>query len=311
MENFIDKSARIGEGTKVGRYTVIDEKVDPRDISSTLIDLAVRGYLRIDPVSEGGLFSKPEVLFVKLKDADDALEPHEKEMFNGIFSGSDKTYLSELRERFYVHLSSIQSDLYKGLVRKGYFSVSPEKVRSGWQGFAVVLGILGIVSLVFGHDFPFWLAMGIGLLVCGGIVFAFSFIMPRKTRKGRICWEQIRGLEEYITRAEKETIEEGEQRGVFEKLLPYAMALGVAESWARKFEGIYAEPPAWYGGSFAGTFTTFWLIGALSRDMGSFHAAAVSRPRSSSSHGAGGGFSGFGGGGFSGGGFGGGGGGAW
>ena len=292
--------------------TLIDEQVDPRDISSTLIDLAVRGYLRIEPVSEGGLFSRPEVRFVRLREADGELADHEQEMMRGLFSAGEKeVFLSELREQFYVHVSTIKQDLYSGLVKKGYFSVDPEKVRTSWQVFAGVVGAGGVLSLVLGHEYPLWLAMGIGLLISAGIVFAFSFIMPRKTRKGRICWERIRGLEEYILRAEKETLQQAEKENLFERLLPYAMALNVADTWARKFEGIYTEPPSWYGGRFDGTFTTFWLVGALTRDMGSFSQASVSRPRTSSSHGAGGGFSGLGGGGFSGGGFGGGGGGAW
>lgn len=292
--------------------TVIDEQVDPRDISATIIDLAVRGYIRIEPVSEGGMFSRPEVRFEKVKDASDELADHEREMMRGLFSGSQKeTYLSELREQFYSHIPTIKENLYSGLVAKGYFAVSPEKVRGAWRSFAVVFGLGGVLSLVFGHDHPFGMAMGIGLLISGAIVFGFSLIMPRKTRKGRICWERIRGLEEYIRRAEKETLDQSELQGVFEKLLPFAMALNLADTWARKFEGIYLEPPSWYSGRFDGTFTTFWLVGALSRDMAGFQQAAVTQPRTSSSHGAGGGFSGFGGGGFSGGGFGGGGGGAW
>jgi hypothetical protein len=290
--------------------TLIDEKVDPRDISSTLIDLAIRGYIRIEPVSEGGLFSKPEVKFVRLKEPGDRLRRHEREMMEGIFIAGEETYLSELRERFYTRLPTITKELYRRLVRRGYFSTSPEKVRSGWQSFAVVIGLGGVASLVFGHDFPFWLATGIGALISAAVVFAFSFVMPRKTHKGRVCWERIRGLVEYINRAEKEQIEESERQGIFERLLPYAMALGVADTWARKFEGIYAEPPSWYAGHPGAVFTTYWLVGSLGNTMGSFQAAAASRPRTSSSHGAGGGFSGFSGG-FSGGGFGGGGGGSW
>ena len=35
---------------------------------------------------------------------------------------------------------------------------------------------------------------------------------------------------------------------MFEKFLPFAMALGVEDNWAKAFEGIYKEPPSWYSG---------------------------------------------------------------
>jgi uncharacterized membrane protein YgcG len=102
---------------------------------------------------------------------------------------------------------------------------------------------------------------------------------------------------------------------LFEKYLPYAMALGVEGRWSRAFEGICKEPPEWYVGSGpVGTFEPAGLTQHLAQ-MGNVTASAMqSAPRSESSggnsssssgFGGGGGFSG---GGFSGGGFGGGGG---
>jgi uncharacterized membrane protein len=90
---------------------------------------------------------------------------------------------------------------------------------------------------------------------------------------------------------------------MFEKFLPFAMALGVEKNWSRAFQGIMTQPPQWYRGSSYGpnfypmTFTND--LGYMSSRAGSVMSSA---PRSS-------GGSGFSGGGSSGGGFGGGGGG--
>ena len=46
-------------------------------------------------------------------------------------------------------------------------------------------------------------------------------------QKGRIAWEQITGLEEYIRRAEVDDIQAQDRRGVFERLLPYAIIFGL------------------------------------------------------------------------------------
>jgi uncharacterized membrane protein len=33
---------------------------------------------------------------------------------------------------------------------------------------------------------------------------------------------------------------------MFDKFLPYAMALGVEKEWAKKFDNIYTNQPSWY-----------------------------------------------------------------
>jgi uncharacterized membrane protein len=89
---------------------------------------------------------------------------------------------------------------------------------------------------------------------------------------------------------------------MFEKFLPFAMALGVEKNWSKAFQGIYTQPPSWYQGGYGPQFYPTTFVNSL--NSMSTHAGSVmaSAPRSS-------GGSGFGGGGFSGGGFGGGGGG--
>jgi uncharacterized membrane protein YgcG len=115
--------------------------------------------------------------------------------------------------------------------------------------------------------------------------------------------EEVLGFQEFLTRVEGDRLERlVKTPELFEKFLPYAMALGVERAWARAFEGICREPPRWYRG---GSVTDFQprvfadRLGGMSRAAA---AAMVSQPRGS-------GGSGFGGGGSSGGGFGGGGGG--
>ncbi len=37
---------------------------------------------------------------------------------------------------------------------------------------------------------------------------------------------------------------------MFEKFLPFAMALGVEKNWSKAFQGIYTQPPQWYQGAY-------------------------------------------------------------
>jgi uncharacterized membrane protein YgcG len=135
---------------------------------------------------------------------------------------------------------------------------------------------------------------------------AFAPAMPQRTKKGVDLRAWALGFEEFVDRVESENLEASAQRGVFEALLPYAMALGVSTAWARRFEGIYAQQaPVWFVGQhpMMGLSTTR-LESDLSTAMTQAGQAMASAPRSSGSSWAGGS-------GFSGGGGGGGGGGSW
>jgi len=125
-----------------------------------------------------------------------------------------------------------------------------------------------------------------------------------RTIKGAKTLDAVLGFEEFLSRVEGDRL----RRVVttpetFERFLPYAMALGVEEQWARAFEGIHEEPPSWYVGSSSPVFHTRPFVSTLGRMSTTAGAAMAAAPRSASGSGFGGG------GGSSGGGFGGGGGG--
>jgi hypothetical protein len=148
------------------------------------------------------------------------------------------------------------------------------------------------------------------------LVVITSRVMPRKTQKGRIAWEQITGLEEYIRRAEVDDIEAQDRRGIFERLLPYAIIFGLSKRWAKAFADLYTQPPDWYQPADASNYSTWQLMNDVERSVGTMNRTFPSMPRSTGSDGpTGQGYSwssgGFSGGGSVGGGFGGGGGGSW
>src|SRR5207249_7559347 len=75
------------EGIKPGQVgTLIDETANPLDVTATIVDLAVRGYLRIEEISKTGWFGKPDWWLVKLK-AGEGLLPYEVRLFDGLFEG--------------------------------------------------------------------------------------------------------------------------------------------------------------------------------------------------------------------------------
>lgn len=295
---------------------IIDERVDIRDITSSIIDFAVRGYLEIIEKKEKKFFIiTTEYEFKKLKDFsnDSNLESYEKQILEGIFDNSDHIKLSDLKNKFYEYLPKIRNKIYEIIVKKSYFPASPEKTRQNY----LILGIIIIAGSFLTMSFlSVYLPLSFifGSLLSGGIIIAFSKFMPAKTKKGVEVYYKILGLEEFINTAEKDRMKFQEKENIFEKLLPYAMALGVAEKWTKAFEGLYINPPNWYKSSdtsFHSHFSSVNLYTRLNRLSTNMSSTFVSSPRSSGSGSSasrgGSGFSG----GFSGGGFGGGSRGAW
>src|SRR5271166_757846 len=98
--------------------TLVDDVVHPRDITSTLVDLAVKGYLKIEEKeSKTLLFSHRDYIFHSLKEPSDwaSLEPHERVMLNHMFAqGAIGSLFTEMRlsDISEVHLSDLKNQFY-------------------------------------------------------------------------------------------------------------------------------------------------------------------------------------------------------
>ena len=144
----------------------------------------------------------------------------------------------------------------------------------------------------------------------------FYWLLKAPTLFGRREMDKIEGFKLFLSVSEKDELNFrtpiNKTPELFEKYLPYALALGVENQWAERFASILNTEltpeqggyrPGWYSG------TTNWsMLGAagFASSLSSSFSSAVSSssvPPGSSSGGGGGGFSGGGGGGGGGGGF--------
>lgn len=289
--------------------TLIDEKLDSRDITSTIVGLAVKGYIKIEETkAEGLIFDSTDYYLSKVKEPDENLSPFEIELMKKIFTGDlPGRMVSDMKNKFYTNLELLKNTLYGELTRKKYFLSSPEKVRKLYITAGIILIV--IASFVFAFLTP---SGGKGVfagILTGLPVLAFSRVMPAKTKSGAFAYMDILGFQEFMNRAEKDRLERMGDKYLFSIFLPYAIALDVADNWAKAFEGIYQEQPEWYvsHGRFR-TFSPYTFSRSINSATSSLASAMFSSPRGSGVGGRGG-FSG--GGGSSGGGFGGGGGGSW
>jgi hypothetical protein len=155
------------------------------------------------------------------------------------------------------------------------------------------------------------------LTIGGALAYIFYHLLKAPTLAGAKVLAEIKGLRLYLDTAEKDRLEmlnpPQVTPEVFEKFLPYAIALDCENRWSKKFEAEAAaagiDPntssiyysPTWYSGS-SHNFSSAAFASSLGASMAAAAASAATAPGSSSGSG-GGGSSGGGGGGGGGGGW--------
>jgi len=298
--------------------TLLDDRIHPRDITSTIVDLAVRGFIKIEETDEKGLlFHHKDYIFHLLQKPRDwhGLAPHELVMLVNIFPGDiTETRLSSLRNRFYTAVPVVRADIMSALKQKGIYRLDPESAN-GYSAGAAFCILLPFAIFQYMHWADFFSSVPVlivCLLISALVWWLFAREMTAKTLKGSRIHTAVLGFQEFMNRVDAERLKVMPP-DTFEKFLPFAMALGVEHHWAQAFAGIIKDPPSWYVGPGYGYgmgFNPIFFSSSMHGMATDMHQVFVSSPRASSTgsgwSGAGGGFGG--GGGFSGGGFGGGGG---
>jgi hypothetical protein len=233
---------------------LVDDSVDPRDVTATLIDLAVRGYVRLERTKpEHRAFGDREdyiVHLVKPREQWVGLKPHELTMMFHTFYGGQWTQLSSLRLRFPDIVPYMKISLFTTLKQQGMYLVQPENAVVWHQGALALIYLLiwaapRIEWSVLAPMAESWGLTLISLIVSAAIVFAFGRKSSPKTLRGMRTYIAIRGFEEFIRTVEGDKLRRLEP-DLFEKYLPYAMALGVEHRWTRAFEGIAIKQPEWF-----------------------------------------------------------------
>ncbi len=324
---------------------LIDESADTKDVTATIVDLAVRGYLTITELPMSGIsafFGAKDWSLTRTADKADpaALQPYEQTIYDGLFGRAvlddratrivaliqgfnarvgavpaavaalqpkptDVVKLSDLKEHFYTTLGKAQRELYADSVARKWFPADPQRVRQIYAGLGCVAIAVAAVSV-----FVLGSVLGAGLVGLAAVVPAVALLsiaprMPRKTSAGAELLRRTLGFRHYMEIAETERQRFAERENIFSEYLPYAIVFGCVEKWARAFKDIDATKQT--AGWYTGSTLGAFSASDLSSNLSSF-SNQVSSAIASTPGGSGG--SGFSGGG-SGGGGGGGGGGSW
>ena len=161
-----------------------------------------------------------------------------------------------------------------------------------------------------------WLPMLIAMIGIPMALSAFAWI-DAPTKEGRAMLDRIAGFKQYLSITERDRLDKmqapQDNLQLFERFLPYAIALEVENRWADRFTAMLAAASAaasqgssapflWYSGSSDPWTDTGGFVGSIGDSLSNAVSSASTAPGSSSGSG-GGGFSGGGGGGGGGGGW--------
>jgi len=280
---------------------ILDESADTKDVTATIVDLAVRGFLTIAEVP--GMLIPDWTFMRKAGGGASTLLPYEKTILDALFAGREKVTLYELKGNFGPTRRAAESQIYDDAVSRRLFVNNPHQAQVAWGCFGLSLILVGgAATFVLGQTLG-WGLIGVAVVITGVVMTVSGRFMPQRSAAGRDLMQHTLGFRLYMTTAEKYRQQFAAKADIFTALLPYAIVFGCVTLWAKAFEGIdTSQSSSWYVGN--QPFQAA-LLGSSLQSMNTSVSSAISFTPS------GGSSSGFGGGGGSGGGGGGGGGGSW
>jgi uncharacterized membrane protein len=168
--------------------------------------------------------------------------------------------------------------------------------------------VVGMPVLNAALNSGWWLPLFLPLLATPIVLSAFWWIAA-PTKEGRTVLDHIAGFKQYLTITERERLDRMTQPRdtpeLFEKYLPFAIALGVENRWAERFAGVLAAASAqgqqsfaWYSGSSSPWSNPTGFVDSVGSSLSSAVGSASTSPGSSGGGSSGGGGGGGGGGGW-------------
>lgn len=234
--------------------TVVDERVDPIDITATLLDLAVRGHLLIAELPRDTEFSQTDWTMARTTTGKDALRPFEQELLDGIAPHGGAVRVSEVAGRVLASIASVQDHLYNEMVSHGWYERRPDATRNKWTQLALGGLITAVVVTAILAAFTTFGLTGLALVVIGlGLVFVAQE-MPSRTTKGAALLAGLGALRSDLLSHPTNQMPRGRELHELSEVLPYAVVLGGSERWLSAIVAMdYDEAPdstdlAWYHG---------------------------------------------------------------
>jgi hypothetical protein len=223
---------RVVDNVRPGHVgTVADERVDPIDVTATLVDLAVRGHLLITELPRGSDFARADWEIKRLQGPLEDLQPFEQQLLDGIAPAGGSVRVSELAGRVQESIGGVQNALYDEMVNSGWYERRPDDTRNRWTQVALAALIISVVATGVLAAFTTFGLVGLALiLVSLGLVFVAQE-MPARTAKGTALLGGLGALRSDLLSHPTNQMPPGGELREISEVLPYAIVLGGADRW--------------------------------------------------------------------------------
>ena len=213
---------------------LVDEAVKDRHIAATFVDLASRGYWRIEQV--GGLTApgssppgQAEWKLVRRRD-ETGMNRYETLLSAWVFRhGVTEVLVSDLKDR--DSRPDVKGAIYDDAVRRGWFPARPDRVRILWAAVGIGTVVVGAGLVTVTAAFTTLGLLPVPIVIAGGLLAGGSHWMPRRTGKGREVWRRAVGYKRFLVESARRQVAPG-PGGSMSAHLPYAMAFGLENEWA-------------------------------------------------------------------------------
>lgn len=211
--------------------TVADERVDPVDVTATLIDLATRGWLRIVELPQDA-HRALDWAFERREEGEGDLRAYEITLRDAVApSDGPAATVSGIQAAVAPVIGRVQDELYEDVHQLGWFDGRPDRTRSRWAALGwVLLGLSILVLLLLAAFTPYGL-LGLALvgLAVGTLVVAQE--MPRRTASGGALLGGLSALASQLMTQPTNQLPAGDEYAELSRVLPYAVVLGGRERW--------------------------------------------------------------------------------
>ncbi len=222
------------------------QKVGPREIAATLVDLAYRGDISIIDRERDFGFAKNKL--------DKRLIGYEKVLLSKIFKmgvyANRQALDQQINNRLYSRkISILSAGIYVLATRLGYFKTNPRDVyaKYSYYGLSVfMLGLIGFGLTLWKFSNTSYISiLWIGMMVSALIVTFMIQKLPVRTEVGNSALINWLSFRNFLSNKEKIKYSPDNQE-IFQKYLPYAIALECEVDWAKRFSDHNFVLPDWF-----------------------------------------------------------------
>jgi uncharacterized membrane protein len=236
-------------------YLIRKGRPNSTDFTATIIDLAQRGFIKLEEVEEESkfalfsVFKKDETTFAATKTTKEGeLKSHEKKVMDLLFyeisDDSESVVFTEIEryakkhpKTFRIYWQDFLTDLKNTSENHNFFDESNKKTTIIGILFFIGFGFLGFITFFFTGMYAF----GFGLIGAGFISMLLIATINRRSKKGEEDYVRWMAFKKFLLHFSEMKRHELPSLVIWENYMVYAVTLGVAKEVMKELQIVYPD----------------------------------------------------------------------